>query len=1082
MSFGLGGQGFGPGAGTARFSSTRGRMQGGANQGVNYPSPFFDVAHTYLPVTVKQLFRWCRYYFLTNPLINATVFKLSEYPITDLTVEHENPEVKERWENYFREHLRYRPFQIECGLDYYTYGNAMISLGFPFHKYLKCQHCRFTERADKIRQHWSFTNLTFRLSCPKCGNVSEAEASDFYYRDANGINPIRWNCEHVEVTYNDVTGESTYFYTIPPTVRNDVVIGKKDVVESVPQVFIQAMRQNKGVVFSKDNFFHMKRPTLAQQDRGWGTPIVLPVLKDTFYLQIMKKAQEAILLEHIVPLRVLFPQAGSGSSDPYCVSPDTLVETIDGLKPASEVREGDYLRSHTGAWRRTEATKRRAINDGEKAYKFTVASLAGMPFEISEGHPVLAVPKTGRRGRQKWTDPEFIDAKDLRVGDYAAYPVNRKIIRGQEIDLKDHLPERAHTDEHTYLKLSQPCAEIFEWLEGNYEVAFGYGERKALLAEKGWHAQEWENAFAAFISGDVSRFPRHMPITKELAALVGYYLAEGSSKGSLVSLAFHSDEHAFHSEVTQCVKALGFKGATVFVRREQHAASVDINSVILSGLLKSLCGTGFLNKRIPQELAEAPNDVVVSMLRCLFNGDGCSFETDTNRVALKSSNPSMLMEARRLLLYFGFIGGVAKEEPTDISIHKAAAYHLNYNGVAADGVRALFAGAVLQAPPRQKSGVYRDWYVLMPIRKIEEVEVPEVIGFQMAMDKSFCVAGVATHNTTINLVDWRDHVGAEIGRWRQDNNYIPIMPLPIGNQTIGGDGRALLLTQEIQTWSEHIMSGLGVPREFLLGGMSYSGSNVSMRMLENQFLGFILRHTQMANWIMKQVAAYMGWPEATIRFKPFKMADDIQRKAYLFQLNQAQKVSDRTLLADADLDQVKEDKIMMQETDLRLAATKKQQLALAEVQGEAQVVMSKAQVKAQQVMAQAQSTGIAPGEPGGGETGAPNPMQQMQSQLSMQQETAAPEGSNQEAMGVDLESMAQQMAQQIVELAPEQQRIALDNLASQSPELAQMVQQMMQQMQGPTGSPQGAVMQSVSQVDMRPQPEQLPARRVSAAV
>lgn len=655
MSFGFGGGSFTPGAGVSRFSTTRGRIQNGTVQGVNYPSPFFDVAHTYLPVTVKQLFRWCRYYFLTNPLINATVFKLSEYPITDLVVDHPEAAVKERWESYFRDHLRYRPFQIECGLDYYTYGNCMVSLGFPFHKYIRCQACRFAERADKIRQHWAFTNLTFRLTCPRCGTTSEAEANDFYYRDASGIRPIRWNCEHVEVTYNDVTGESTYFYTIPPAVRNDIVIGKKDVVESVPQVFIQAMRQHKGVVFSKDNFFHMKRPTLAQQDRGWGTPIVLPVLKDVFYLQLMKKAQEAILLEHIVPLRVLFPQAGGGTSDPY---------------------------------------------------------------------------------------------------------------------------------------------------------------------------------------------------------------------------------------------------------------------------------------------------------------------------------------------------------------------------------------------------------------------------------------------TTINLVDWRDHVATEIARWRHDNNYIPIMPLPIGNQTIGGDGRALLMTQEIQVWSEHIMSGLQVPREFLLGGMSYAGTNVSMRMLENQFLGFILRHTQMANWIMKQVAAYMRWPEARIRFKPFKMADDIQRKAYLFQLNQAQKISDRTLLADADLDQAKEDEIMVQETAKRLQATRVQQLALAQVQGDAQVVMSKSQVKAQQTMANAQSAAIAPGEPGGGETGAPNPIQQMQSQLNMDQSAGlAPAEGEQAGANIDIEQMAQMLAEQIVALPADQQQIAIDNVTAQSPELAQLVQQLVVKMQGPTGhTSQGAIQDSVSQVNMQPLPEQRAPRRVAATV
>jgi hypothetical protein len=662
----IGSYGLGPASGATRFSSTRGRLHGGiTSQGVNYPHPFFDIAHTYLPVTVKQLFRWCRYYFLTNPLINATVFKLSEYPITDIVVDHENQQVRERWTDYFQEHLRYRPFQIECGLDYHTYGNCLISLGFPFRKYLKCKVCDFQERADKIRAKWVFSNLAFRLTCPKCGTTSEALAEDFYYKDASGIKPIRWNAEHVEVTYNDVTGDSTYFYNIPPTVKNDITIGKKDVVESVPQVFIQAMRQKKGVVFAKDNFFHMKRPSLAQQDRGWGIPIVLPVLKDTFYLQIMKKAQEAILLEHIVPLRVLFPQGGSGTSDPY---------------------------------------------------------------------------------------------------------------------------------------------------------------------------------------------------------------------------------------------------------------------------------------------------------------------------------------------------------------------------------------------------------------------------------------------TTINLVEWRDHVATEIARWRYDNNYIPILPIPIGNQTIGGDGRALLLTQEIQTWSEHIMSGLGVPREFLLGGMSYAGTNVSMRMLENQFLGFILRHKQLANWVMKQVASYMGWPEATIRFKPFKMADDIQRKAYLFQLNQAQKVSDSTLLADADLDQVKEDKIMVDETERRLESSKTQQLAMAEIQGEAQVVMAKSQVKAQQVMAEAQQAGVAPGEPGGGTTGAPNPMQAQQQaqQAQMQQMVGSQLGAGQEysmqgqkaPMGVDLQQLAQGYAQQLQQLPPEQQEMALQNIAAQSPELAQLVKQYMKQMQSQQGNATGqsAVQRSVSQIDMRAQPQQLPARRVAAAV
>lgn len=426
----MGGAGIGMTGGYLTPASTRGRVQGGG-QGIAYPSPFFDVAHTYLPATVKAMFRWCRYYFLTNPLVNATVFKLSEYPITDIIIDDVSTGAREQWTNFLQIQLRYRSFQVEVGLDYHTYGNALIGIAYPFKKYLSCPACTFSEAADKCRPNWVYTNNAFRLTCPKCSRVGEATAKDIYFRNASGIRLIRWNPEDVDITYNDITGDYTYYYTIPATIRNDITVGKKDVVDRIPQLFLQAVREQKGVVFSPDNLFHLKRPTLAHQDRGWGIPLLLPVLKDAFHLQTMKKAQEAILLEHIVPLRVLFPQAGSGTTDPY---------------------------------------------------------------------------------------------------------------------------------------------------------------------------------------------------------------------------------------------------------------------------------------------------------------------------------------------------------------------------------------------------------------------------------------------TTVNLAEWREQVSREIARWRYDNNYIPILPLPIGNQTIGGDGKALLLTGEIQTWSEQMMSGMGVPREFLLGGMSYAGTNVSLRMLENTFIGYLGRHRDLLNFVIERVASFMQWP------------------------------------------------------------------------------------------------------------------------------------------------------------------------------------------------------------------------------
>jgi len=1110
--------GGGPG-GSTRFTQTRGRLGGGVNNGVNYPSPFFDIAHTYLPTTVKAMFRWCRYYFLTNPIINATVFKLSEYPITEIEIDHQDKKVANKWKEYFEDHLNYRAFQIECGLDYNTYGNCLTSLNFPFKKYLTCRRCKYQAEAKRIRPHWVFTNYEFRLSCPQCGELGTADSKDQYYRNESGVRVMRWSPEDVEISYSDLTGEYTYFYNIPPGVRNDVIIGKKDAVEQVPEVFIQALRQQKGVVFSKDLFFHLRRPTLADQDRGWGLPLLLPCLKDTFYLQIMKKAQEAILLEHIVPLRILFPQAGSGTSDPYCVTPDTLVETIDGLRPASEIAEGDYLRSHTGAWRHVEGIKARQVGVNEKVYKVVVDSLPGFPFKVSEEHPILAVPRTSqKRGRanQAWVDPAFIPIKDLRVGDYVAYPANRARSNAGSVDLGAYT-QRAVTEDFVYRSLSQHAAEAYEWLEMNGDYKFAWGERKEFLHERGWEEADFEVAAAMRAEGAIDRMPRHIPLKKELASLVGFFLAEGSLKGGLPTFALGSTEHWIADEIMHAATALGFRGTTRYESKLCNGLTVDVQDVLLGDLLSGLCGCGFATKRFPQELAEASDRAVLNTLRALFAGDGCDFSTDTNRVALKMSNPSIVLEARRLLLSFGLIGGITKEVPKEGAISKSPAFHLAYNGEQADALRVLFAHGELPTPlPWSKLGVLRGGYVLHRIASVAEVDEPTVIGFQMAEDKSFCVAGVATHNTTINLVDWRDHVATEIARWRYDPNYIPILPLPVGNQTIGGDGRALLMVQEMQQMGEQLINGMQVPLEFIKGGLSYAGTNISMRMLENQFIVYLSRHTRMAKWVMRSVADYLQWPLADIRFKPFKMADDIQRKAFLFQLNQAGKVSDTTLLMDSDLDQEKEDQIMERETVGRMSATKKQQLAQAELQGEQQVIMMKMQAKAQQELAAATASPVAPGEPGGPEGGATpsggmlapaSPMAEMSSPLNAGQNMGMGSGPTQAGQnvamgGTSIITMAQTLAMQLSQMDPAQQLLAVKKLREQSPELADLVLQMLQSMPnqqqqqqaaeaaaavGAPAAPDvtdslGANGKAAVQVDMRPLPEKLPPRRAAGTV
>ena len=482
-----------------------------------------------------------------------------------------------------------------------------------------------------------------------------AHAFDDYIKSVKGIRLLRWNPEDVNIRYNDLTGEYAYYYDIPVQLKNDIIMGKKGVVEEVPQIFIEGLKKRKAIVFNRDNIYHFKRPTLAGKDRGWGVPLLLPVLKDAFYLQILKKSQEAIALEHIVPLRILFPQAGSATADPY---------------------------------------------------------------------------------------------------------------------------------------------------------------------------------------------------------------------------------------------------------------------------------------------------------------------------------------------------------------------------------------------------------------------------------------------STINLGEWKDQISEELQRWRLDNNYIPILPLPVGNQTIGGDGRALLLGQEIRMWSEQIITGMGMPQELIFGGLSYSASNVSLRMLENMFIGYMTDHLHMLKWVINSISSYMDWDPVKVKFKPFKMADDLQRKAYNFQLNQAGKISDTTLLADSDFDPEREDNLIKSETDKRAEAQKKARLAQADIEGEGQMIMMRWQLKAQQEQMQMQQAGQpTPGEPGaeaegvgpGGQAmpgvegqqegggAAPLPQQQMAAQAPppipaqaraelppAMTPTQSPLVMGQEMKGgevnVDMLAQAQHVAQYLLQLDENSRTMALMSLRKQSPEFYQTVLGLMQNM------------------------------------
>ncbi|MBT3327893.1 MAG: hypothetical protein HN396_16840 [Gemmatimonadales bacterium] len=281
-----------------------------------YPSPFFDIAQNYIPRAIKDTFDWCLYYQLTNPLVSAVTHKLAAYPITDLVYDDDSEAVVDDYRDLFERQFRLRTFLIETNLDRYTFGNSFVSVAFPFKKTLLCQDCKKSYDAEKTT--FSFRGYKFVIDC-ECGYSGAADVKDEPVKNRRKIRLIRWNPKAITIRYNELTGDIHYYYTMPRHLKNDILIGKRETLLHTPQAFIDALGKDKAISLDPSKIFHARRPSVSRDpfDSGWGAPMILPVLKDIFFVQILRKAQETIAMEHIVPMRTMFPQITADGNNPY---------------------------------------------------------------------------------------------------------------------------------------------------------------------------------------------------------------------------------------------------------------------------------------------------------------------------------------------------------------------------------------------------------------------------------------------------------------------------------------------------------------------------------------------------------------------------------------------------------------------------------------------------------------------------------------------------------------------------------------------------------------------------------------------
>lgn len=254
----------------------------------------------------------CEFLFMTMAPFHAVTSRVSRYFLTEICVEGAEDDDREKYEDFFDDQLKLIDILGEVGDNYFAYGNVYLSLYLPFDRMLGCPHCKTEYHCEAIP--YKFRKGEFLGRCPKCGEDVTFTHVDRRSPDIRRVRLITWNPKFIRLRVHPVSGRTEYYLEMDRQLCQKLKDGNPFYLNDTPWSMIEcALRPNDNLFrFREGSIFHLRAGSLAGLPiRGWGIPPMLPNFKLAYYIQLLRRYDEAITLDYIVPFRVLFPQAQS---------------------------------------------------------------------------------------------------------------------------------------------------------------------------------------------------------------------------------------------------------------------------------------------------------------------------------------------------------------------------------------------------------------------------------------------------------------------------------------------------------------------------------------------------------------------------------------------------------------------------------------------------------------------------------------------------------------------------------------------------------------------------------------------------
>lgn len=290
-----------------------------------FPNPFFDYASEYIPSNIVDIFELCEYIFLTFGTYRSAARRVIRYFLTDILLEGESDSEREKCLKFLNQELKILQELASIGDDFMVYGNVFVSVYFPFDRYLICPNCKTAYNSQTNTSFYKFqpNTLQFVGKCLKCNQEVVFLREDRRSPDESRVKIVRWNPKQIKIRPHPLSGEVEYYYEFDAQFIEKLREGNLFILNSTPWSMVEAALGNPSsgsgpalFKFKKDAIYHFKDATLSGLPiKGFAIPPIMSSFKLVYYLHMLRRYDEAIALDFIMPFRVIFP-TNSGGADP----------------------------------------------------------------------------------------------------------------------------------------------------------------------------------------------------------------------------------------------------------------------------------------------------------------------------------------------------------------------------------------------------------------------------------------------------------------------------------------------------------------------------------------------------------------------------------------------------------------------------------------------------------------------------------------------------------------------------------------------------------------------------------------------